>query len=464
MMMVSACGDDAAVPQDARVDAAVDAPPDAPADPRQIVAEVRATPNNNLDLLFVVDDSPSMQDKQNNLAVNFPNFINVLNTLPGGLPNLHLGVVTTDMGTKGSEDASPGPAIGQIGVGGCSGTGDSGNLQISNAPVSGTFISDIKETNNTRTRNYTGTLTDAFSLMARGIGAGGCGFEQPLAAMKAALNNNPANAGFLRPDAVLGVVFVTDEDDCSIRHATMLGPESATLGPLGSFRCARFGVTCAIGGATPDAMNQVGTKDQCSGSVGSTYMTDIAPYTAFLAGLKGDTRNVVVGAIMGPTSPFAVELRTPPGGGTPATALAHSCSYSGNTGLEVADPGVRMNAFLQGFPNASSSSTICQQDLSGPLALIAGLVARSIGSPCLTTALLDVDPGTAGPQYDCIVEDHVGTSVTVIPACSDGSAPTCWQLQTNVQNCPTADHLELVVTRPGAPNPALITRIRCRVP
>jgi len=94
---------------------------DAPPDPHQLVATIPATPNRNLDLLFVIDDSPSMADKQVNLANNFPNFINVLNALPGGLPDLHLGVVTTDIGTKGTETA-PAAQIGQIGNGGCSGT------------------------------------------------------------------------------------------------------------------------------------------------------------------------------------------------------------------------------------------------------------------------------------------------------------------------------------------------------
>src|SRR5665647_2097507 len=102
------CGDDAAVPIDAAVDAMADAAtPDAPpADLRKLVAELTATPNRNLDLLFVIDDSPSMADKQNNLANNFPNFINVLQSVPGGLPNVHLAVVTTDVGTKGAEDLS----------------------------------------------------------------------------------------------------------------------------------------------------------------------------------------------------------------------------------------------------------------------------------------------------------------------------------------------------------------------
>src|SRR4029079_9031457 len=68
--------------------------------------------NRDVDILFVIDDSPSMLDKQTNLKNNFPNFINVLKTIQGGLPNVHLGVITSDMGTKGADDAQPGPSIG----------------------------------------------------------------------------------------------------------------------------------------------------------------------------------------------------------------------------------------------------------------------------------------------------------------------------------------------------------------
>src|SRR6266542_1197579 len=49
-------------------------------------------------------------------------FINVLNTIEGGLPNVHLGVVTSDLGTKGADDATAGPSIGS-GPGSCSGSG-----------------------------------------------------------------------------------------------------------------------------------------------------------------------------------------------------------------------------------------------------------------------------------------------------------------------------------------------------
>src|SRR3954468_17978417 len=80
-------------------------------EPQQGRVEYKDIPikiNRKIDLLFVIDDSPSMADKQANLKANFDKFINVLNTIEGGLPDVHIGVVTSDLGAKGAADASPG--------------------------------------------------------------------------------------------------------------------------------------------------------------------------------------------------------------------------------------------------------------------------------------------------------------------------------------------------------------------
>jgi len=435
-------------------------PGDAGPDRVQVVS-VPVTPNRNLDLLFVVDDSGSMADKQNNLAVNFPNFINVLNTLEGGLPNLHLGVVTTDMGTKGTQVAAAGPGVGTVGQGGCASVGKNGNLTVNGAAVSGTFISDTRQTDGTRLKNYTGDLATVFGQMAK-VGANGCGFEQPLHAMRRALENNASNVGFLRTDALLGVVFLTDEDDCTFKDPAMLGPESTTLGPLQSFRCTRFGVTCSGGGATPDEMNNVGAKTGCGASMGSPFMEDIAPFRDFLVALKGDPNKVFVAGIIGAPEPVATEVRQINGMNLPA--LAHSCQYQGAGGPEVADPGVRMKAFFDAFPNRASFTSVCQPDLSVSLEQLGALVTRAVGTPCVGSPLADVDPKTAGLQVDCIVEDVVGANATVIPKCSSPDTPPCWRLDTDAANCPMLDHLKLTIVRSGAPDPSTVTTMRCRVP
>ena len=54
--------------------------------------------------------------------------------------------------------------------------------------------------------------------------------------------------------------------------------------------------------------------------------------------------------------------------------------------------------------------------------LIAQLLKSVIGDPCIEGKLSDVDPNTAGPQYDCSVSDVSNQgkptqTETVIPQC-----------------------------------------------
>jgi len=417
--------------------------------------------NRNVDILFVIDDSGSMADKQTNLRDNFPNFINVLNTIQGGLPDIHLGVVSSDVGTKGEDDAAPGSPVGPLGQGGCAGTGGvdgGGNLGVNGAAVTGTFLSDIKLPDNTRSKNYTGDLAAVFGQMAS-VGATGCGFEQHLHAMRRALDPQltPGNAGFLRPDAFLAVIFLADEDDCSMSHSTLLGPEGGALGPQQSFRCTRFGIKCDVGGTTDAAMNQVGVKDQCHPDDASAHLQKIGKYVEFLKGLKDDDQKVIVAGILGTLDPFAVELRTNNGRTDPA--LAHSCTYDpdnnpATNNSQVADPPTRLQFFLDQFPNRSTSTSICQQDLSGGLQLIAELLKAAIGDPCINGTLADVDPNTPGDQFDCQVSyiNNFGkpnASEVVLPQCP-GALP-CWELIPDAAKCPMGSNLILKVNDPNTP-------------
>jgi hypothetical protein len=172
--------------------------------------------------------------------------------------------------------------------------------------------------------------------------------------------------------------------------------DETSLGPRQSFRCTRFGIVCDEGGATPDEMNQVGTKGGCHPAESSQYLARVSEYVQFLKGLKSDPNKVIVAGIMGTTEPFAVELRPDPNNpatGTPA--LAHSCTYIGGdrTGdgigdPEVADPPTRLQFFLDQFPNRSTFSSICQQDLSGGLQQIGTLLETALVAERLTVPSL----------------------------------------------------------------------------
>jgi len=70
----------------------------------QEVTTLKAIPNRELDVLFVVDNSPSMAEEQASLARNFPRMIRRLANARRRTSNLHIGVVTSDMGTSGLQE------------------------------------------------------------------------------------------------------------------------------------------------------------------------------------------------------------------------------------------------------------------------------------------------------------------------------------------------------------------------
>jgi len=427
-----------------------------------LVAELPATPNRDLDLLFVIDDSTGLIEAQQRLAASFPIVLERLGAVPGGLPNLHIGVITTDMGTKASQSSVPGPPTGQLGQGGCSGTGKAGNLQVNQAgtDLSGTFVRDVENPLGGRMVNYTGSLPTVFGKLIS-AGGGGCGFEQPLAAMRAALEDNPANTGFLREEAMLGVVFLADEDDCSAASTRLFDANAVGLGPLQSFRCTQFGVTCSGGGETTDAMAEAGAKSGCTASESGEIIDGVLPYRDFLLGLKQEPRRVIVGGIVGPAEPVEVELRAAPGGGAPAPALAHACSFTGATGLQVADPAPRLHALVSHFTNRGELATICGADYTDSVTRIAELLRRSMGSACVEASLADMSTA----QRDCVVEDVAPTRVDEIAPCDEAvGARPCWRLEADPKACrfSPAPQLALRIDRDAPPDPAVITRMHCR--
>lgn len=429
-------------------------------DPNQDKEEFKDIPvqlNRDLDLLFMIDNSGSMEEEQASLAANLPVFINVLETIEGGLPNIHLGVISSDMGA------------GPFNISNCSGNGDNGQLQTQArvtgcSPPTGAYISDISDGAGGRTTNYSGTLSDTFSCIAQ-LGINGCGFEQHFESMRRALNgSNAFNNGFLRESAFLAVVFLQDEDDCSTRDSQMFDTSqnstSDPLGPLSSFRCYEFGVDCETGDSDPRAP---GPRENCFAEEDSDYMYGVQEYVDFLKDLKGDDSLVIVAGIIGNPEPVAVGV-DPERPQNPA--LVPSCTSSAGK----ADPAVRIKTLLDQFPNRNTFTTICNEDLSDGLALIAQLLKEAIGNPCIESLLKDRDPDTGELEYECTVSDVVNPGTdeqeeTVLPHCNadDDLDPTdppsstnipCWHLEVDDTQCPdTPTGLSLVVERGGAGAP-----------
>lgn len=128
-----------------------------------------------VDILFVVDDSGSMAEEQQNVAANFQAFIQFTAGL--GI-DYHIGIVTTDT-SNGGELVAP-----YIANTGPDATAD---------PVAA-FVSAVN------------------------VGTSGSASERGLQSARLALTSpavDGANAGFLRDDALLSIIFVSDEEDQS---------------------------------------------------------------------------------------------------------------------------------------------------------------------------------------------------------------------------------------------------------
>ncbi len=409
------------------------------------IRDIPAKPRRDVDILFLIDNSRSMKEEQDSLKANFHRFIGVLESISGGLPNVHIGVATSDLGTQATDGSSAGNLFG------CTSRGEDGALRA--LPNQARFISDVADGSGGRTRNYTGSLDDTFAAIAE-VGIDGCGIEQHLAAIERVLDpTNAVNAGFLRDDAYLAVIVIADEDDCSLAHPGLFA--GTANGDEVNFRCTSDGVACDS--PATEFSEALGVREDCHPKASPRYVESIGRYVEFLKGLKADPKDVIVAGIVGTTDHFEIVDKA----GT--TVLKDSCSYTGPTGTQYAYPPIRTADFLAQFPERSTRSTICGGDLSEALVQVSALIKQTLDEPCFEADLLDADPFTEGPQYSCSVVEtrqRVGVpeeELRVLPPCNGSNATTCWRIEVDDLACSYRDtnpHLKLVIdwngTSPGA--------------
>ncbi len=392
-----------------------------PAVKRTEIAVIPVAPSAQLDMLFVIDNSPDILDTQEAFLASFPSLLGELATLESGMPDLHIGIVSSDVGTLGFADSEPGPAI-PGSVGGCADDGDGGALQHTSQPAVLT----------TNPPDYPGSLVDAFRSNGS-LGGTGCGFEQHLASAQRALDGYAANPEFLRPEANLAIFVLTEEDDCSFEHATFLSSDESQYGPLQSFRCTRFGVTCDGGGQTPDEMNAIGPKTACHAS-DADVLVDLDEFATFFKGLKSDPRRVMMGSLTGVGAPVAVEGRAPSGSSAAVPALVHACANH-----DSAEPSIRIPELASRFANGVNES-ICVDDYNPAQASFGRHARNLLGDTCLPQPI-------AMPANCVVVDQHADTTETPIPF-SLTDDPGCSASQLRV-SAPTAT--DTIVVRCALP-------------
>jgi hypothetical protein len=403
------------------------------------------TINRNVDMLFLVDDSSSMRLSQDNLERNFPTFMTTLAGGPAGLPNIHVAVISSDMGAGDGSIAGCDASGGKNGIfqytarGTCTAT----NLQ-----AGATFISNIEGT-----ANYTGQLEDVFTCIAA-LGETGCGFEHQFAAITRALGADGRgpppieNQMFLRPDAYLAIILITNEDDCSASPGVPLFDTGSNtniasqLGPPANYRCNEFGHICDDGTGTSAHPTRTAPNADvaamvplmnCRSNDQEGYLLSAVDTANRIKALKADPTQVIVAAIQGPSTPYTVTFKAPATADTscgaascPWPVIAHSCMATDGS---FADPGVRTQAFVNEFGANGLVLPICDPSFAPSLQRIGELINAQLQPPCITQTVAK-KPGTQ--DDDCSVVSHTSDGLggfvdTVLPNCA-GNQPPCWTL------------------------------------
>jgi hypothetical protein len=155
---------------------------------------------HKVDFLFVIDNSGSMGDNQVDLANNFPNFIDGIQATLDEVDEFQVGVVTTD--------AYPFNTLGCRKLGAL--VTATGGTDSSNA-VCGPYADG---------HNYMTEADDLATTFACAAkpGSEGSGLELVANAMEVAVRKDlggagDCNEGFMRDDALLVIVLITDEWD-----------------------------------------------------------------------------------------------------------------------------------------------------------------------------------------------------------------------------------------------------------
>lgn len=143
-----------------------------------------------VDILWVIDNSNSMASEQELVSEGFQNFVYAV--APTNNAGVQMGVITTDMD---ADNADRGALLGDPAI----------LTQAEN--FVGNFIQRVQ-------------VGVEGSDMERGLEAAWFALTDPSVANR--------NAGFLREDANLAVIFITDENDCSDEGGLPAGAEGRT--------------------------------------------------------------------------------------------------------------------------------------------------------------------------------------------------------------------------------------------
>jgi hypothetical protein len=425
--------------------------PDPDPDPIGVV------PGGDLDILLVVDNSGSMGEEQAVFAYSLGQLVEVLERR-NVQASYRIAVTTTDNGNPWCNGTSP--EAGKFVATSCrSRTEDfvfAGSEVIdvtqeacldvcpeagANIPLAQPWVERINGVSNLPAGLG---AADALACIAP-QGITGCGFEEPLESMYKALaratTEGESEFGFLRPEATLAVVFVTDEVDASInkQFESIYLPDGnrvfwsdPTSNTPSSAVGWNAGVECT--GSSPYAECHAVDLDVDGDPVGPAQAADLAvlrPVARYIDLLQKieDAQHelrpdaeVLVSVIAGANGDGSVTYAD-------AADPGEQLTYGIGPGCQSADgratPPVRLRELAEAFAVGGLQNvfTICNGDFGAALEGIAESAAGQVAPLCVPGCLADVDLSTPQLDLECEVTEQQpqidGSVVTVsVPPCT----------------------------------------------
>jgi hypothetical protein len=385
----------------------------------------------------MVDNSASMAPKVSKMSAQFPKLIAALqDPKDGTLPDLRVAVIDSDLGTGNAySSGSCGPKT--LADGTNSPYGDMGRFQMLTSPTACTFNAgaEFLEHKAGNPVNYTGDINTVFACLATNLGTMGCGEEHQLQAFEFALaakgvGNEKQQADFLRPNAYLGLLFVSDEDDCSAATMDgMFGVKTELQAETASLRCATRAHRCGgrnLSDSPPGyptnasfthAFNdcQARMGDECAQGTDTSVPTVCNPLHSVKAiademkGLKADPDNqILVAGIFGwplTTADMATaQYKIAPISNPNLADTQHPTFYDywpvcydpnhipsaattdAATGFDAtaagwgATGGLRESAFIDEFGANGMKFSICQTDFSASMTAFGNAIVKKLPS------------------------------------------------------------------------------------
>jgi hypothetical protein len=415
-----------------------------------------------VDILFVVDNSGSMGGEQGTLAQSFASFVQVLEGLQVGA-NYRIGITTT-------------AGDGELQATSCRSRLDDflfswafGDLDerqrgcLDHCAIDQIDLPDPWLEKSDGHDNLPPGVSMAEALQCIGPpGINGPGYERTLESMRAALVDDVH--GFIRDDALLAVIFVTDETDCSTDDATeswlknfgqvfWTTPERPTSGV-----CWRAGVDCIGGpGIYDDCFAQDKGQDGLPTMVEDEAVLypvqryiDTLTEIAEQKQLEGGQGEVLVALLAGvpldfpetgqalyedsPFPEFNIEYGIGPGCGQGTETIQDPPGI----------PPVRLQQLAESFATEERNVfSICSEDYGVALMQIADAIGEINERACISGCVVDAEPASASLEPDCSLVETFATGAPdeVVPACvlfDDGwdfpaaDVDTCYRALTDV--------------------------------